>query len=581
MTTLAAPSAVGVSFDIREIPFSRRGSWLNLSPITGIHQVSDDVHLVDHVSGIQPILALTPTVRAERVESSVEGDESTLIWSGGDDEQIEATFETLDTIRVRGTGLGMHFTDAAGALTPFTGNYMFQQPDDGALVFTSYETGRRYRITVIEGHFDVTGTEALGAAKRALKMRDGQTWEVAIESFQTARPRYRKALNFDEIATNVRGAFSEYLDAIAPWRSAAVPAAQLAVYVLWSATVSPQGELTRESILMSKHWMDRVWSWDHCFNSMAILPAGIDKAIEQFRVPFDKQDPYGALPDSVSRHESLYNFVKPPIHGWALRKIRQESDQTIDAETLHELYDALARWTRFWLDHRRAPGQALPYYEHGNDSGWDNSTMFDTDKVIEAPDLAAFLIVQLEVLADLAVELGKPDDWHAEKERILTTLIEEFWDGTAFVAKSAITKRPSSSTSLLNVMPVIAADHFPPAIADTLAESVSQFLTEWGLATELVNSDHYESDGYWRGPIWAPSTALIEDGLRRAGYTDIADTINARFCRLCEVNGFAENFDALTGQGLRDHAYTWTASVYLTFAADAVRRGTTGGPPAP
>jgi len=33
-----------------------------------------------------------------------------------------------------------------------------------------------------------------------------------------------------------------------------------------------------------------------------------------------------------------------------------------------------------------------------------------------------------------------------------------------------------------------------------------------------------------------------------------------------ERSGFAENFDALTGDGLRDRAYTWTASVYLLLA---------------
>ena len=28
-------------------------------------------------------------------------------------------------------------------------------------------------------------------------------------------------------------------------------------------------------------------------------------------------------------------------------------------------------------------------------------------------------------------------------------------------------------------------------------------------------------------------------------------------------SGFAENFDAVTGEGLRDRSYTWTASVFL------------------
>ncbi len=62
------------------------------------------------------------------------------------------------------------------------------------------------------------------------------------------------------------------------------------------------------------------------------------------------------------------------------------------------------------------------------------------------------------------------------------------------------------------------------------------------------------------------------DGLRRAGADELADEVSARFRGLCERSGFAENFDALTGVGLRDRAYTWTASVYLVLCRDAIHR---------
>jgi hypothetical protein len=67
---------------------------------------------------------------------------------------------------------------------------------------------------------------------------------------------------------------------------------------------------------------------------------------------------------------------------------------------------------------------------------------------------------------------------------------------------------------------------------------------------------------------------LIEDGLRRSGFAELADLVADRFLRLCERSGFAENFDALTGEGQRDRAYTWTAAAYLILAADARRRST-------
>ena len=65
---------------------------------------------------------------------------------------------------------------------------------------------------------------------------------------------------------------------------------------------------------------------------------------------------------------------------------------------------------------------------------------------------------------------------------------------------------------------------------------------------------------------------LIHDGLRRAGHVELADEVSRRFLLLCETSGFAENFDAATGAGQRDRAYTWTASSYLILAGAVARR---------
>jgi putative isomerase len=73
----------------------------------------------------------------------------------------------------------------------------------------------------------------------------------------------------------------------------------------------------------------------------------------------------------------------------------------------------------------------------------------------------------------------------------------------------------------------------------------------------------YEADGYWRGPIWAPSTHLLVDGLLACGERSLALEISRRFCDMAQHSGMAENYNALTGESLRDRAYTWTASVFL------------------
>jgi hypothetical protein len=37
---------------------------------------------------------------------------------------------------------------------------------------------------------------------------------------------------------------------------------------------------------------------------------------------------------------------------------------------------------------------------------------------------------------------------------------------------------------------------------------------------------------------------------------------------MTEQSGFAENYDALTGEGLRDRAYTWTASTAMILVSE-------------
>jgi glycogen debranching enzyme len=559
-------------FDVTEIPFSTRGSWLDLSPVIALHTQADDIHLVSHQTGMHGVLALVPQVAGQRVDTELSATPSVLRWRHGQG-RIEATFDGTEAVRLRGTDLALRLADAAGGLTPFTGTYLFTEPGTSSAVFTSYETGRRYRVTALSGSLTVEGDGALGAAERAVSV-GGDRWEVVVEEFTAARTPYQSSRSFDEIVAENAAEFTAYLDALAPWRSARTPGAPLAAYVLWSATVRPLGFLARESILMSKHWMDKVWSWDHSFNALALAPGLPAIALDQFLAPFDHQDETGAPPDSVTHSEILYNYVKPPIHGWALTKLRARMPSPLSKEQLRDVYGRLSRWTRFWLDHRRIAGHVLPYYQHGNDSGWDNATTFDRDRLIESPDLAAFLVVQLDVLNGIAHELGDRDAgvWASERDAILAALLTELWDGTDLVAMGADSRQASTATSLLNLLPIVAADRLPRVVRDRLAARITEHLTEFGPATEIPGSEHYESDGYWRGPIWAPSTVLIESGLRLSGFTELADTVSERFRKLCEQSGFAENFDAVTGAGLRDRAYSWTASSYLLLAGEAAAR---------
>ncbi|WP_248963866.1 amylo-alpha-1,6-glucosidase [Sphaerisporangium perillae] len=563
--------AAGPVFSPQEIPFSFRGSWFGFSAVIAEKTYAQDVHLVSHQTGMHPILRLIPTVKGARAETAVTAAPHRLTWTC-DAGRIDVAYESPDTVRVRGLGLGLRLLAADAVLTPFSGPYFYQDPGDGSWVFTVYQTGRRYRVTLLEGRVaEYLGAQVLGTAVRGVVMPgDDEPWEIAIEEYEAARAPYTRGNGFEQVVSAAQAEFEAFRDAVGPWRSDRTPAAELAAYVLWSATVRPAGFLSRPAVLMSKHWMDKVWSWDHCFNAIALADGLPDLAWDQFHIVFDHQDAAGALPDSVTHSEILYNFVKPPIHGWALRHL----DPSHEHEPA-EVYRRLERWTSFWLTHRRVPGHELAHYQHGNDSGWDNATTFDSERVVETADLAAFLILQMRELARLAAGLAWPADsahWSRAADRMRDALLAELWSVDRFVARSAHSRRTWSSSSLLDLMPIVLGEELPEAVRASLASGIETHLTAFGLATELTTSPHYQDDGYWRGPIWAPSTVLIEDGLRRAGYAELADEISARFRTLCEKSGFAENFDARSGAGLRDRAYTWTASAYLILAAAHERR---------
>ena len=403
-----------------------------------------------------------------------------------------------------------------------------------------------------------------GAASRplefALREHAGE-WDGAVPDAPFDAARAAQAAAFDAFLARLPGAPAEFAETRAA-----------AAHVLWSFSVAKAGFLKRDALLMSKNWMDRVWSWDHCFNAIALASGHPDLAWDAFLSVFDLQAEDGSLPDFVSEGAVLRGFVKPPIHGWALRRMAAAHD--FGDARLAEAYGPLARWTRWWLTRRDRDGDGLCEYDHGNDSGWDNGTAFLREPPVETPDLAAFLAIQCDVLADLARRLGRPAAEAAEWTRIadaqIAAMDRELFDAAGRpLARAAYTHETFSPDTLMLRLPVLLGDRLPARLrAPLLADLESdKFMTEWGWATESPASPLYKSDGYWRGPIWAPSTLLLCDGLRACGRPDLARRAAERFCRMCAKSGFAENFDALSGEGLRDRAYTWTASAFLALAA--------------
>ena len=272
---------------------------------------------------MHPVLRFVPLDPAggDRAEAAWNATPARLTWDQRRPAGSTLVYESADTVRLRGRNLDLVITPAAAELTPFSGTYFYRDPVDG-----SYRSPPTRRAAA-------TGSPSWKA--RSPPRQDWRDWAAPTAVLilsgaaglgsrhrgdrQRAAALHRPGGLRRRRGRRTAAPFRDFADAVAPWPADHAPAAELAAYVLWSATVRPAGYLRRPAVLMSKHWMDKVWSWDHCFNALALAPGLPDLAWDQFQLPFDHQDETGALPDSVTHSEVLYNFVKPPIHGWALR----------------------------------------------------------------------------------------------------------------------------------------------------------------------------------------------------------------------------------------------------------------------
>ena len=519
-----------------------------------------------HSSAMTPLAArLLP----EQKEYTAEIRQAALLLTAGSG-RIEICFDDPETMLIRGSA-GMRLTlDFLSGSGPYDYIYRFSRNGRAYEMANCFKNNCRYLMSAELGEttLDQEWRESSSVHSR-LTVSGEAGFLLVLREIETEWDGTWKQYSFEESRDRTAADLLSFRRRLPSCPDAYAETAERAGYLLWSAMVRKEGFLPRDAMLMSKNWMKSVWSWDHCFNAIALSCHAPELAWDQFMIMFDCQDPTGLLPDSINDVHVVWNYCKPPIHGWALRRMMKYMDLT--EEQLEQAYRRLSAWTGWWTSFRDYDGDGLYEYNHGNDSGWDNSTAFSVLPPVATPELQAFLVIQMDVLADLADRLGREKDsadWKDRSDALLQRLLENmFKDGLPVVLRSG-SHEEVPNESLLPYIIIVLGEKLPEPVRKRMTEVLrsGKFRSAHGFATESLQSPDYRSDGYWRGPIWAPSTMLLTDGLARCGETELARETAARFADLVTASGFAENFDAVTGEGLRDRSYTWTASVFLAMS---------------
>lgn len=564
-----------MEIDLRGVPFSRSGAYLAFSILDWASEIHPaGLYLRSIHSGAQ---AVRPAGRVALLEVTLDGTSLPyqVIATPGQI-QLLTVRGTLNlclaepyTLRVRGEGVGLRL-----CFDHTAGDYALPAADGRWRVNCSGHQ-MQFMLSPLFGRWSVDapwlGDHAGRAVFELLPENADGVCEAAIEEFNGVwRPRGYED-GYDDCVAAVEADFIDWLKQMPALPPAYDDARRMAAYITWSSMVEPQGNFMRPSMVMSKNWMNGVWSWDHCFNAMALAYHNPMAAWDQLMTVFDQQDETGGLPDKITDREMIWNFCKPPVHGWTLAWMMQRT-QFIRMDQVRQIYGPLARWTEWWFRYRDDDRDGVPQYHHGNDSGWDNATPFAAGLPLETPDLCAFLVLQMETLARMAEQLHNAEEaesWQRRSEELLERMLAHFWQGDHFVAMRSGDHLVADTESLILYLPLLLGKRLPQGVIHELVAGLmrpGRFLTPYGLASESPRSAAYLPDGYWRGPIWAPATMILVEGLAACGELDLARDVARRFCEMAARAGFAENYDAETGEGLRDRAYTWTASVFLVLA---------------
>ena len=83
--------------------------------------------------------------------------------------------------------------------------------------------------------------------------------------------------------------------------------------------------------------------------------------------------------------------------------------------------------------------------------------------------------------------------------------------------------------------------------------------------------ESFESERYWRGPVWLNLNWILFHGFNRYGFIDISQKIKKDSIDLIENEGFYEYFDPTNKndknkkRACGSNNFSWTAALYLDF----------------
>jgi Trehalase len=330
------------------------------------------------------------------------------------------------------------------------------------------------------------------------------------------------------------------------------------------------------------------------------------------------------------RQPSTSGIVQPPIHATAVWQVyRRGVDRPGAEDFVGELFPKLVAWHEYLYRERCRDGNGLAEIWHPWESGMDNSPLWDDalermplDSVPEyervdvriadpgerpsdaeydryvylvglfrelsyhparirdavpfalQPVLFNSLLVQSNRdLAKIAHALGADPGHFEEWADHTATGLDGLWDeGRAlYVDHDVIAGAPVEVGTAAGLAPLYAGvptRRRAEDMVERLAGSrVSVGTAGWAVTSLAPSDPGFQPTRYWRGPVWPILNWVLQRGLDRYGYAELAAQVRYAVIELGR-RGFWEHYDPLTGDGHGGDQFAWTAALVLDLLQD-------------
>lgn len=308
----------------------------------------------------------------------------------------------------------------------------------------------------------------------------------------------------------------------------------------------------------------------------------------------------GFVPNVATGFGKTEDRSQPPIGSFVIKELyKRYREEWI----LHETYDKLLSWNRWWDNNRNYKGflcwgsTPYPNYQDNKslaygvnelqgafyESGLDNSAMYDNitfDKekhlmLLADVGLMSFYVLDCNSLAEIADVINKPEiaaELRSRAEKYAAKL-QQLWDEKEgiFLNRHLDTDCANhhlSPTLFYPLMAGVATQAQAERMINEHFYNPNEFWGHYIMPSTSRNEPAFNDNHYFRGRIWGPINFLVYLGLRRYNpgnaRRDMVEKSKNILLKTWDLKrDVYENYNAITGEGFdvgsSQKSYYWGA----------------------